>query len=179
MMYNNIIVPQNSKGLCCIPFEFKARLAFTISCVLYRINLDMIIFLKKYFIESQPKTQIPTDSDKNARIPHLPVLGTWTAANNEPTVPTKAPHILGWGSGGWGGGVLGFTLTGALSSIIFWSTLYNISRSINPLSPNSDQHQFSPNNIHMLPREMVMRVNKMISKEKMLWSVYKLSQLIL
>ena len=38
----------------------------------------------------------------------------------------------------------------------------------NPLSPNSDRHQFSPNNIHMLPREMVMRVNKMITKEKML-----------
>ena len=38
----------------------------------------------------------------------------------------------------------------------------------NPLSPNSDQHQFSPKNIHMLPREMVMRVNKMITKEKML-----------
>ena len=39
---------------------------------------------------------------------------------------------------------------------------------VNPLSPNSDQNQFSSNNIHMLPREMVMRVNKMISKEKML-----------
>ena len=39
---------------------------------------------------------------------------------------------------------------------------------VNPLSPNSDQHQFSPNKIHMLPRAMVMRVNKMISKEKML-----------
>jgi len=172
MIYNNIIVPQNSKGLCCIPFEFDARLAFTISCVLYRINLDITIFLKKYFIESQPKTHIPTNSsDKNARIPHL--LGTRTAANNEPTVHTKAPHILGWGSGG-----VGFTLTGALSSIIFWSTLYNISRSINPLSPNSDQHQFSPNNTHMLPREMVMRDNKMITKEKVLWSVWKLSKLI-
>ena len=34
---------------------------------------------------------------------------------------------------------------------------------INPLSPDSDQDQFSPNNIHMLPREMVMRVNKMIT----------------
>ena len=34
---------------------------------------------------------------------------------------------------------------------------------INPWSPNSDQDQFSPNNIHMLPREMVMRVNKMIT----------------
>ena len=31
----------------------------------------------------------------------------------------------------------------------------------------------------MLPREMVMRVNTMITKEKMLWSVIKLSQLIL
>ena len=36
------------------------------------------------------------------------------------------------------------------------------------LSPNSEQHQFSPNNIHMLPIEMVMRVNKMITKKKML-----------
>ena len=33
------------------------------------------------------------------------------------------------------------------------------------LSPNSDQHQFSPNNIHILPREMIMRVNKMIAKD--------------
>ena len=39
---------------------------------------------------------------------------------------------------------------------------------INPLSPNSDQQQFSPNNIHMLAREMVMRVNTIITKEKML-----------
>ena len=36
------------------------------------------------------------------------------------------------------------------------------------LCPDSDQHQFSPNNIHMLPREMIMRVNEMINKEKML-----------
>ena len=34
---------------------------------------------------------------------------------------------------------------------------------IDPLSRNSDQDQFSPNNIHMLPREMVMRLNKMIT----------------
>ena len=39
---------------------------------------------------------------------------------------------------------------------------------LNPVSPNSDQHQFSATNIRMLPREMVMRVNKMITKEKML-----------
>ena len=36
---------------------------------------------------------------------------------------------------------------------------------LNPLSPDSDQHQFSPNNIHMLPREMIMRVNKMVTKD--------------
>ena len=36
---------------------------------------------------------------------------------------------------------------------------------LNPLSPDSDQHQFSPNNIHILPREMIMRVNKMIAKD--------------
>ena len=34
---------------------------------------------------------------------------------------------------------------------------------INPLSPDSDQDQFSPNNIHMLPREMAVRVYKMIT----------------
>ena len=50
---------------------------------------------------------------------------------------------------------------------------------INPLSPDSDQDQFSPNNIHMLLREMAVRVNKMITKEKMLWSSTKFSQLIL
>ena len=35
-----------------------------------------------------------------------------------------------------------------------------------PVSPNGDQHQFSPYNIHMLPREMVMRVNQMITEGK-------------
>ena len=54
-----------------------------------------------------------------------------------------------------------------------------IQGTINPLSPNSDQHQFSPNTIHMLPREMVMRIKEMITKEKMLSSVFKFSHLIL
>ena len=39
---------------------------------------------------------------------------------------------------------------------------------INPLSPNGEQHQFSPNNIHTLPRDKVMRIYEMITKEKML-----------
>ena len=33
----------------------------------------------------------------------------------------------------------------------------------NPLSPNSDQHQFSPNNIHTMSRGKAMRINKMIA----------------
>ena len=37
----------------------------------------------------------------------------------------------------------------------------------NPLSPNGDQRQFSPNNIHTSPREKVMRIKKMITKKKM------------
>ena len=36
------------------------------------------------------------------------------------------------------------------------------------LSPNTDQHRFSPNNIYMLSREIVMRINQMITKEKIL-----------
>ena len=38
----------------------------------------------------------------------------------------------------------------------------------NPLSPNGDQRQFSPNNIHTSPREKVMRIKKMITKKKCL-----------
>ena len=39
---------------------------------------------------------------------------------------------------------------------------------LNPLSSNSNQHQVSHNNIHTLSREMVMRINQTIAKEKML-----------
>ena len=50
---------------------------------------------------------------------------------------------------------------------------------LNPLSPNSDQHQFSPNKIHRLSRAKSMRINKMITKGKNLWSVsIKFSQLM-
>ena len=50
---------------------------------------------------------------------------------------------------------------------------------LNPLHPNSDQQQFSPNNIHTLSRDKVMRINKMIIIEKIPWSFIKFSQLIL
>ena len=55
----------------------------------------------------------------------------------------------------------------------------SIKNLINPLSPNSVQHQFSPNNIHTLSRDKVMRINKMITIEKIPWSFIKFSQLIL
>ena len=38
----------------------------------------------------------------------------------------------------------------------------------NPLSRNGDQDQFSPNDIHILSRDKVMRITEMITKEKML-----------
>ena len=79
-------------------------------------------------------------------------------------------------------GVIYLNLKGAfhLSEQIWQNQLgHQENFAINFLSPNSDQHQFSPDNIHMLPREIVMRVNKMITKEKTPWSVDKLSQLIL
>ena len=53
------------------------------------------------------------------------------------------------------------------------------SNTFNPLSHSGDQHQFSPNNINTLSRDKIMRINKMISKEKLPWSFSKLSQLIL
>ena len=39
---------------------------------------------------------------------------------------------------------------------------------INPLSPKGDQHQFSPKMINTQSREKVMRINKTITKGKML-----------
>ena len=36
----------------------------------------------------------------------------------------------------------------------------------NPLRPESDQHQLSPNNMHTSSRQNVMRINKMITGEK-------------
>lgn len=47
-------------------------------------------------------------------------------------------------------------------------TCISMTRIFNPLAPNSEQHQISPGNIHMLSRKMVMRINQMITKEKML-----------
>ena len=47
-----------------------------------------------------------------------------------------------------------------------------------PLSPNSDQHQFSPNKIHRLSRAKSMRINKIITKRKVFDLKSKFSQLI-
>ena len=44
----------------------------------------------------------------------------------------------------------------------------NIFPNFNPLSPNGDQHQFSPNNIHPASRDKVMRITKMITQKKCL-----------
>ena len=65
-----------------------------------------------------------------------------------------------------------------IQSLPQWTDEETVS-SLNPLSPNSDQHQFSPKDIHRLSREIVMRINKIITKEKMPWSFIKFSQLIL
>ena len=51
-------------------------------------------------------------------------------------------------------------------------------KQFDPVSPKSDQHQFSPNNINTQSKEMVMRINKMITTGKMLWSFIKFSPLI-
>ena len=58
-------------------------------------------------------------------------------------------------------------------------TCFTVRHPLNLLSPNSDQHQFSPNIIHTFSRDKVRRINKMITKEKMPWSFIKFSQLIL
>ena len=54
------------------------------------------------------------------------------------------------------------------TSVIFGST-HNVKKIcsifiLTLLSPNSDQHKFSPNKIHRLLRAKSMRINKMITK---------------
>ena len=44
--------------------------------------------------------------------------------------------------------------------------IIRVSDWLNPLSPNSDKQQFSPNNVHTLSRDKVVRILKMIVKEK-------------
>ena len=46
---------------------------------------------------------------------------------------------------------------------------------INPLNPRSDQHPFSPNSKYTQSQVEVVRVNKMILKREMLWSLIKFS----
>ena len=50
---------------------------------------------------------------------------------------------------------------------------------LNPISPNGDQHQFSPNNVSTWSRENVMRIDQMITKVRMHRSFMKFSQHIL
>ena len=73
----------------------KQGLRLLYSCVPYRINLDMKIFLKKNFIESQPKPASPQtgatktrESPTNLGLNELPITDQ---------IPSKAPHIPGWG----------------------------------------------------------------------------------
>ena len=49
-----------------------------------------------------------------------------------------------------------------------WKILLYMCLGVNPLSPKSDQHQTSPRNINTSSGEKVMRINKMITKGKLL-----------
>ena len=54
---------------------------------------------------------------------------------------------------------------------IFWNRpmlMITGQNNFNPVSPDSDQHQFSPNNINTLSKEMVARIHELIAKRKML-----------
>ena len=59
------------------------------------------------------------------------------------------------------------SMTDELLNILWGSHWLQIGESaIKPLSPNSDQQQFSPNDIHTLSIDKFMKTNKMITKEK-------------
>ena len=59
------------------------------------------------------------------------------------------------------GGLRSYTISLSLTFAGFTSQYL-----FNPLSPNSDQHQFSSNNIHRLSSTTSMRINQMITKRK-------------
>ena len=57
--------------------------------------------------------------------------------------------------------------------------LFSVSRFFSTaLTLKSDQHKFCPDNANRQSREKIMRINKMITKGKILWSFIKFSQLI-
>ena len=49
------------------------------------------------------------------------------------------------------------------TELTFKTAISSLHIPFNPLNLNSDQHKFSPNNIHALPKEMVMGIIKMIT----------------
>ena len=62
-----------------------------------------------------------------------------------------------------------FSPVSLTESCSFWHGLNDLfpqAAQVNLLSPNSDQHQFSPNNIHRLSSATSMRINQMITKRK-------------
>ena len=70
-----------------------------------------------------------------------------------------------------------WVLRGCVLLVLVLSSIFLI---LNPLGANSNQQLFSPNNIHTLSRDKVMRINKMITKGKMpAWSFIKFSHLVL
>ena len=50
---------------------------------------------------------------------------------------------------------------------------------LNPLSPNSDQHQISPCNINALENRVVMRTRDMITEDEFAWYFINFSPLLL
>ena len=54
-------------------------------------------------------------------------------------------------------------------SYCLWSVIAALNF-FNPLGPKSDQRQFSPNNISRSSRVKVMRITKLITKGRTLWS---------
>ena len=83
---------------------------------------------------------------------------TWTTSQMLKAMQEKPLHAM------WG-------LVDPLQNGLYYcygalKVLQSLEASFNPLGANTEQQQFSPNNIHTLSRDKVMRINKMITKEK-------------
>ena len=61
--------------------------------------------------------------------------------------------------------------TGSYYTGLDWSSLHTLSvckmNFLSLFNPNSDRQQFSPSDVHTLSRDKVMRISKMITREKM------------
>ena len=123
-------------------------MAATPALVLPSIYYFPILFLIRTVIgASMAGIIIPVRTRVAITLPIAVVLAVTVAIPTTVSLPILVPFTV----------TLTLAITRRLARMLLRRLFFN------PLSPNSDQHQFSLNNIHTMSRDEVMRLNKMIT----------------